>query len=289
MRGSGSKYILAVSGGVDSVVMLDKVARGELLTEAIFPDDFIVAHFDHGIRGEESHKDAEFVRDLAAEYGVEFVLGEGNLAKSCNEELAREKRYEFLSNIVPPAKIVTAHHQDDLLETVVINLIRGTGWRGLAPMSGNVLRPLLNMTKSEIVSYAIEHDLNWIEDATNFSPNYFRNRVRDFLVKITPRQKTQLLELCQKQRVLRAEIEAEIKKKTPQNPELSRYFFTMLLENVAIEILREVTEHDLTTPQLDQLLLFIKTARQNKMTQVGNYEFFAKKREIVVTKKNFMC
>ena len=292
---SGKKYILAISGGVDSVVLLEKAARREILHDGEFPEDFVVAHFDHGIRGEESARDAEFVQSLARKYNVEFVLGKGNLLSNCNEESARKKRYEFFREVAESiheektstsqdAKIVTAHHQNDLIETIVMNLIRGTGWRGLAPMSNNILRPLLNMTKIEIVKYAIENDLHWVEDATNFLPNYFRNRIRSFTDNFSHETSQKFLKLYSAQKKLRDQIDQEI----DENMNLSRYFLIMIPEVVAIEILRLATNSELTHPQLSQVLLFAKTAIPNKKLKFKNIEITTSKHDIAVTEKTFM-
>ncbi|MCL1876803.1 tRNA lysidine(34) synthetase TilS [Candidatus Saccharibacteria bacterium] len=273
------KYILAISGGVDSVVLLEKAAQREILTDAVFPDDFIVAHFDHGIRGVDSTNDAEFVRELAADYGVKFVLEQGNLPADCNEQTAREKRHDFLRDAAAGQKIVTAHHSDDLLETIIINLIRGTGWRGLAPMyNERIVRPLLDMTKTEIVQYAIENDLKWVEDETNFSSNYFRNRVRDFMIQIPTTKRRQFVELYEKQKKLRDEIEAEIAKY--DNLQLSRKFLIEIPEIVAIEILRTTTDGRLTYPQLNRLLNFVKTAKAHKRTEYGKLKITVTNTEV---------
>ena len=278
------KYVLAISGGVDSVVLLDMIATDyhgfcrDNFPESIWPDDFIVAHFEHGVRGVESKKDAEFVRNLAEQYGVRFILGEGNLSSNCSEEIAREKRYEFLYSI-NGEYIVTAHHQDDLIETILINLIRGTGWRGLAPMNNaKILRPLLNFSKVEIVKFAVEHNLTWREDATNDSMRYFRNRVREFIVRWPDDKRRELLELYKKQNRLRKEINHEVKKSL----NLSRYFLIMVPESVALEILRAATFNKLTRPELKQVLLFAKTALPHKKIIFKNVKIRAKLREIII-------
>ena len=181
-----TKYLLAVSGGVDSMVLLDMVAtnyhgfREKHFSGAQFPADFVVAHYDHGIRGKVSAEDAEFVRQQCRNYGVVVQCGCGKLAAVTGEAVARQYRYDFFRRVAEaiarddePVYLVTAHHQDDLLETIALNIVRGTGWRGLAPMNQpQVLRPLLDIAKAELVSYAIEHGLTWREDQTNDSPRY---------------------------------------------------------------------------------------------------------------------
>jgi tRNA(Ile)-lysidine synthetase-like protein len=266
------RYILAVSGGVDSVVLLDMVARRT-------KDGFIVAHFDHGIRSE-SGKDADFVRRLAKKYKARFELGEGKLGRGASEEEAREARYQFLKKLqkkYQPAKIVTAHHQDDLVETIVMNLIRGTGWRGLAPMNAELERPLLGLSKTELVEYAISNHLKWAEDQTNYSPKYFRNRIRTFLLKMTPEQRKNLLLLNAKQQMLRRQIEdalADMRK-----AEVVRQEFLLALPRlVTLEVLRELTRQKLTIPQLKLLMKNLCVAKSGDLlhpggkVQVGIYQ-----------------
>ena len=121
------KKVLAVSGGVDSMVMLDFACHRYSV------DEIVVAHFDHGIRAH-SIEDAEFVGKVASEYGVEFRMEKVALGEGASEAAAREQRYAFLEKVANEAggEIWTAHHLDDLVETVAINLLRGTGWIGRA-------------------------------------------------------------------------------------------------------------------------------------------------------------
>ncbi|MCG5106512.1 tRNA lysidine(34) synthetase TilS [Candidatus Saccharibacteria bacterium] len=281
-----TKYLLAVSGGVDSMVLLDMVAtdyhdfRERCLSGAQFPADFIVVHYDHGIRGKVSAEDAEFVQQQCCSYGVTVQCGYGKLAAATGEAVARQYRYDFFRQVAEaiarddePIYLVTAHHRDDLLETIALNIVRGTGWRGLAPMNQpRVLRPLLDITKVELVSYAIEHGLAWREDQTNDSPRYLRNRLRALLASRSPADKAELTRLYERQKHLRRQIEQElehyctwhiIRDKQGQLV-LCRYDLIMLPSQVAIELLRYVTDGYLTSPQLRQLLLFAKVGRPGK-------------------------
>ena len=281
-----TKYLLAVSGGVDSMVLLDMVAtnaggfRDRHFAGAGWMGDFVVAHYDHGIRGEESHADADFVRDKCRQYGVRLITAQGNLPPDTGEDKARRARYSFLGQVAKDESaggaesvyIVTAHHQDDLLETIVMNLIRGTGWRGLTPMSrADVVRPLIDMTKADIVRYALEHDLDWREDKTNDSPEYWRNRLRAQVIGRLLTERNKMLALCHGQRRLRVEIDNEVTRYIEQRvgcadnrPVMYRYDLIMLPADVAIEILRRLTKGWLTRPQLGQLLLFIKVGKPSK-------------------------
>ena len=268
------------------MVLLDIVAtnyhgfRERHFSGAQFPADFIVVHYDHGIRGEVSAEDAEFVRQQCRNYGVTVQCGCGKLTAATGEAVARRYRYDFFRRVAEaiardnePVYLVTAHHRDDLLETVALNIVRGTGWRGLAPMNQpRVLRPLLDIAKTELVSYAIEHSLTWREDQTNDSPRYLRNRLRALLASWSPADRAELVRLHRKQKYLRRQIEQELEyycarhvtRDKPGQLVLRRYDLIMLPADVAIEILRRLTKGWLTRPQLGQLLLFVKVGKPSK-------------------------
>lgn len=287
------KYILAVSGGIDSVVLLDMVAHDREFRElhfdrASWPEDFMVAHFDHGIRPE-SNEDLAFVRQLCRRYEVTFVAGSAKLGADSSESTARERRYEFLRSVVKDGSIVTAHHQDDLLETIVINLLRGTGWRGLAPMASDTVRPLLDKTKAEIVAHAIDHDVAWRDDLSNFSAKYFRNRVRDRLVTASSADRHSLLQLFNQQKQLRDEIESEMAGAadrlvtiTEGRVTIGRYQLIMIPDEVAIELLHRAVDGRLTRPQLGRLLLFAKVARPGRRLMFGNVRASVSQRELAI-------
>ncbi|MBI3983941.1 tRNA lysidine(34) synthetase TilS [Candidatus Microgenomates bacterium] len=168
------KYIVAVSGGVDSVVLLDLLA-----THGRY--DLCVAHFDHGMRTD-SKLDREFVAALAKQYGLRFAYAEGKLGLKATEEQARQARYRYLQQLAQElqARIVTAHHQDDVLETAIFNAGRGADRLGLTPLHLNqqVIRPLLKLSKSELVDYAKKQQLKWQEDPTNADVTIARNFIR---------------------------------------------------------------------------------------------------------------
>lgn len=261
------KYLVAVSGGIDSVVLLDMlVAEGR--------HELVVAHFDHGIR-EDSAEDGRFVAKLAKKHGLPFEIKREELGKDASEELARERRYAFLREMADKhgATIVTAHHMNDIAETIAINLTRGTGWRGLAVLDSDVRRPLLGMTKLEIWEYAEKKRLDWREDSTNASDAYLRNRLRP---KLSNRDLVlQLAALRARQVEIKNEIDSEIKKFVQDDvSEYSRYFFTQIHTLAALELLRAIavkaTGHSLTRPQLEQALLAIKTARPGTRFPFGD-------------------
>lgn len=259
------KYIVAVSGGVDSVVLLDIVVkRGDC--------ELVVAHFDHGMRND-SAEDTEFVRQLAISYGLPFETEREELGGDASEETARRRRYAFLSKIASrhSAKIVTAHHLDDVVETIAINLVRSTGWRGLAVFdASDIYRPILTMSKRDILSYASENNLNWREDHTNTEQKYLRNRLRLKLQNFDNGKQEEIIRLWKNQLKLKQEIEAEIESLGLISEDFSRYLFIMIDESVAIECIRHITKAKLTRPQMRGCLLAIKTAKPNSVYTAGS-------------------
>ena len=137
-------------------------------------------------------------------------------------------------------------------------------------LDSEVIRPLLNMSKQEILGYAKLHDLQWREDSTNASDNYLRNRVRRKTDKLSSDEKRQLLSLRSHQIHSKKLIDNEVLKLVGGGPNYSRYFFTHTNETTAIECLRSVMFAKLTRPQLKRLLLAIKTSKSGSVYQAGN-------------------
>jgi tRNA(Ile)-lysidine synthase len=251
-------YVAAVSGGVDSVVLLSLLAQ-------ISDLKLIVAHFDHGIRPE-SADDAAFVAQLATEYRLEYRSEKGRLGADADEALAREARYDFLQRVkdeFAADAIVTAHHQDDVVETMVINLLRGTGWKGLCSLrsTSEVKRPLLAVKKQEIKAYARGRHLEWREDSTNQSDVYLRNRVRKYVMPYIVTEAW--MTLYHRQAVLLDEINHETKQLMTDR----RYFMIMAPREVAIELLR--AQIPMTRPQAQRALHFIKSGRAGAVYDIG--------------------
>lgn len=174
----GERVLCAVSGGADSMYLLCRML--EMAPERGFT--VLCAHFDHGMRGAESARDAQFVADFCAARGVPFRLGKGSVAGG--EAEARQARYAFLQSCAAENAcrwIATAHTADDHAETMLLQLARGTGLRGLggiAPAQGDLLRPMLDVTRSEVEDYLTEHGIPHVEDSSNASDDYARNRLR---------------------------------------------------------------------------------------------------------------
>ncbi|MCE3280407.1 MAG: tilS [Bacteroidetes bacterium] len=184
----GDSILLAVSGGVDSVVMCELFSRSDL--------NFAVAHCNFQLRNAESEEDCLFVAKLAKKYKVPFHTATFNTAdyskknKLSIQVAARNQRYDWFEQIRNKegySYIATAHHRDDSIETFFINLIRGTGISGLhgiLPQQGKLIRPLLFTTKEEIVSYALKNKLKFREDSSNASDKYLRNKIRHSVVPV---------------------------------------------------------------------------------------------------------
>ncbi len=202
---NNAKLILAVSGGIDSVVLTDLVYKTGF--------DFMIVHCNFQLRGEESERDEKFVRALQNKYEKEVLVKRfdtkeyASQNKTSIQEAARELRYNWFEELVngqclPAGQagsmvndraeknihhspltiyIVTAHHANDNIETLLINFFRGTGISGLHGIpskQGKIIRPLLFAKREEITAYAKENNLQWVEDTSNLSDKYTRNFFR---------------------------------------------------------------------------------------------------------------
>jgi tRNA(Ile)-lysidine synthase len=181
-----TRILVAVSGGVDSMTLLD------LLISSGF--DVGIAHVNFGLRGKESDLEEKFVQQYAMDNGLDFYCEAAETLELSKEEglsiqmAARKLRYDFFERIANNFHynfIATAHHADDNFENLFIYLIRNNiqaGFRGISPLSGNIVRPLLQFTRNEIVDYANANKLQWCEDSSNKKDNYLRNKIRHHIV-----------------------------------------------------------------------------------------------------------
>ena len=275
------KILLAISGGVDSMCLFELFKH---------QPGVIVAHFDHGMRPS-AKKDQEFVREQAQRAGLEFVTETASLGPEASEAAAREARYAFLKKVASErdATIYTAHHGDDLIETIMINLLRGTGWRGLVPFSDEeIKRPFLEtdllpaeakellspeagkllpsedqpVWKQDVWRMASVQQVVFCEDPTNHEADYFRNRIRQALADQNSEAKVANFkhELYQKyleQRKLKMELSKITKHFQTSNGFYRKEIFTSLDSVVAMELLRLICEERnlrLTRPQLAEFL-----------------------------------
>lgn len=178
----GETILVGLSGGSDSVALL------HMLSTAGY--SCVAAHCNFHLRGEESQRDENFVRQWCQDKNIPLHVKQFNTESYANKEhisiemAARQLRYnwfEELCNVLGIHHVAIAHHQDDSAETVLLNLIRGTGIKGLtgiSPKNGNIIRPMLCLSKTEINQYIEEHSLNYVDDSTNGKTVYQRNKIR---------------------------------------------------------------------------------------------------------------
>lgn len=183
MLEQGDSVVCAVSGGADSVAMLFAF----YLLKDKWRLSLSAAHFNHHLRGEESNRDEAFVRSLCDRLDIPLTVGEGNIVPGEKglEAAAREARYAFLRTL--PGKIATAHTADDNAETVLMHLLRGTGLKGLGgitPVHGRIIRPMLTVTRQEVEDFLEEYCLRHIEDSSNGTEDFLRNRIRHNVVPL---------------------------------------------------------------------------------------------------------
>lgn len=196
-----SKLLIAVSGGIDSVVLTHLCHALGL--------NFSLAHCNFNLRAEESHKDEAFVLELAEALDVEVFIQNfdteayAKAHKRSIQMAARELRYDWFKELAEQLQfdyILTAHHADDNLETFLINFTRGTGLNGLTgiPMiKNNIVRPLLSFSRAQIETFAKKENILWREDASNASRKYLRNKLRHEVVPILKEINPQLLDSFQ--------------------------------------------------------------------------------------------
>ncbi len=190
---SGDKVICGVSGGADSVALLFAMY---LLREKL-GISVSAAHFNHRLRGAESDRDEAFVRTFCAQYDIPLLVGSGDVVpgKKGLEAAARDARYGYFRTL--DGKIATAHTADDNAETVLMHLVRGSGLKGLggiAPVNGQIIRPMLEITRQEVLAFLQEYHLQYVSDSTNASDRFLRNRLRNRVMPLLKQENPRLAE-----------------------------------------------------------------------------------------------
>lgn len=333
-------YVVAVSGGVDSMVLLDLLVKKRAISysessqldaaqgsqekrenrtygtenERQTPTDttmrqepagmtgfagqqgkaargyrLVVAHFDHGIRSD-SHLDRQLVQDVAARYNLQFVYDRAKLGFGVSEEKAREARYEFLRKVMRAGgakAIITAHHQDDLVETAIHNILRGTGRKGLSSLSrSEVIRPLIKFSKRELQKYGKNQKLVWREDTTNQDLRYRRNYIRHNIIpQLGIDGLDELKRLVAITHSLSQEIDQEIAKLSQKlwlKGNLNRGEFIKLPHVVAREVMADwLRQHNIRQfdkKMLERLVIAAKTYK------VGQYADIGLRRQLLIGK-----
>ena len=193
MLQAGDRVICAVSGGADSVALLFAM----YLLRQQLGIQVEAAHFNHHLRGDESDRDEAFVRSFCQGYDIPLHVG-GEMVvagKKGLEAAARDARYAFLKSL--PGKIATAHTADDNAETVLMHLIRGAGLQGLGgirPMQGQLIRPMLRITRQEVLAFLEQWSLPHVEDSSNESDAFLRNRIRHHVMPLLYQENPRLAE-----------------------------------------------------------------------------------------------
>ena len=278
-------YVVAVSGGVDSVALL------HMLKELKY-SNLVVAHINHGIR-KESVKDEALVKELALKYKYPFEVARLNLGENTNETTARIQRYNSLNIIqkkYAARAIITAHHQDDVIETCFINIIRGTGRSGVSSLRStkDKIRPLLHAPKKDIYTYATNNNLSWNEDITNQDLTILRNKLRyKVLPKISQIDRKNLLNLISQTEYKNRQIDNELQALLYRGlhkgkPVLNRSWFVTLPHDIASEIVRILLIQngaiDVDRPTIERVVVGIKTKPQGKQLQASGVDVLLTKR-----------
>ena len=258
------------------MVLLDMLVRHDTVVGTTLPADYrlVAAHVNHGIRSASAH-DEQLVQEQAKAYGLEFESTQLNLASDASEQEARDRRYLFFEQLMSKHRasaIITAHHSDDLIETAIINMIRGTGRSGLSSLrsTSTRIRPLLCLTKEEIYSYANSHRIKWNEDETNSTDVYLRNRIRAMIAaKAGLSWKNSFLAQIEKIASTNEKIDKEINTVLQYRYRrayvLSRSWVTMLPHSIATEFVRAVlvraSSAEVDRDLVERLTVAIKVAK----------------------------
>jgi len=295
----GDKIIVAVSGGVDSVCLLDLILKESGLN----PKNIIVAHFDHGIRSDSS-EDAALVEKLAKQRGLKFELATADLSgiQAGLEEKAREHRYNFLEIIRDLHKadwVLTAHHADDQAETIMMKFLKGTflkGLRGILPRDENrkLYRPLLRVSKSELYEYAAKNNLEFREDSTNSDTKYERNKMRNEILPFLNENYTGLNERLVVTTRFYSGLESYLSehliewvsnnvKESDFGREISLKNYLKLESFFRFMVWQELVEQDLSQAEFQELDKMIQESQSGVFRQMGDYYIYLGFQEIFVS------
>lgn len=189
----GDTVICAVSGGADSMALL----FGMYLLKDRFRITLEAAHFNHGLRGAESDGEEAFVREFCDRFEIPLHVGRGTVVpgKKGLEAAARDARYAFFATL--NGKIATAHTADDNAETVLMHLVRGTGLKGLggiSPVNGRLIRPMLTVTRQQVLTFLEEYHIGYCTDSSNETDDFLRNRLRHHVMPLLKAENPKLSE-----------------------------------------------------------------------------------------------
>jgi tRNA(Ile)-lysidine synthase len=296
------KLLLAVSGGVDSVVLC------ELCKQAGY--DFVIAHCNFQLRGEESIRDEHFVRDFSKKYKVEIFVKKfetneyAEKNKLSIQVAARELRYEWFASLIgsfprPVASwVLTAHHANDNIETLLMNFFKGTGvsgLRGILPKNGKIVRPILFAKKEELISFANENRLDFVEDSTNasdkYTRNYFRHQLIPILKEVFPRVEDNMINNMQRFQDIEILYQQSIllhkKKLLEENGEEIHIPVLKLLQSEPqVTIVYEIIKtFGFTANQTDEVIKLL-TSESGKYVQSLTHRVFKNRKWLIIAPLN---
>lgn len=305
--------IVALSGGMDSMCLVD--AFYKLKSEVDYK--LMALHVHHGIRGVEADRDLQFVKDYCKSMNVKLITEKVDAVKFSKskgltlEEAARllrydafEKNWKKLSakSSKSDVYILVAHHEKDQVETIIHNMIRGTGIKGIVGMkkqSGNILRPLLNIKKSEIEKYIDDYDIPYVDDSTNFDTKYTRNFIRqeiiDKLETINSEAHTHIAELAKNASEINDFIEAEsrkayentVLKESKKSVTLDLQEFREIDKVIKAGVIREVFNHlvktlkDVTKINIDDIIVLSEKTKGGHLDLPYNLTVDKKQKELI--------
>ncbi len=269
----GSRVLCAVSGGSDSVALLHLLWS----LRVQWGWEIFAAHYEHGLRGEDSLADACFVEDFCRARGIPCMVEHGDVSgwakehRQGLEEAARTLRYAFLERTADALscdRIATAHNADDNAETLLLNLVRGSGLRGLGgipPQRGRIVRPLLTVSREEIEAYLRENGLSHVEDRSNADETIRRNRLRRTVMPVLRQMNPALLRAFsdtaalarQDEEYLDAQAEAFLREHN-RDQSLPVEELLSLHPAISSRVVRKCCDHSLSREHVEQVLAFCR-------------------------------
>lgn len=275
-----SELIIACSGGIDSMVLLSLAKE--------FHPNIHVAHMNYQLRGEDSEKDEQHVREFCQQHDLKLSVRKVDLIKILDkdkgnlQDLARKKRYDFFNELAGEKNSVVAlgQHLDDQIETFFLNLARGGGIAGLSsihPEKGKFLRPLLPFSREEITDFALKNNIAWREDLSNSDSKYNRNKLRNIILpelyNEIPSLKENVILLVEKFRQTQKELERELKplvNEIRKNMQLPLSAYDKLNDFQKVELLRQL---NIPVSHLEEFKK-LRLAEKGRFTEINNSEIF---------------
>ena len=295
------KYLLAVSGGIDSMVLFDLFLKNNI--------NFSVASCNFQLRGEDSDNDLKFVENICIKNSINLystvldVDKFSTMRKISTQMAARELRYDFFKKILEKYKysyIVTAHHLDDNIETIIFNFIKSTGYKGLVgiPFNKNkILRPLINISKEEIEDYAVSNNISWRLDKSNNSNKYSRNKIRNevipLLKEINPSLGKSLNESLKRIKKLSHDIKPRVDLFIQKFVDFKDDYINIKkdfiddIEKYEILLFDFFQDYGFNYSQIENIIKSLKAKNQKKFISL-NYELIIERKSIFIITKDFL-